>query len=101
MRVLLAALCFTATEPPGFGSTERMMCVSAPSLSLFYRQHINLVGGKSGGITDACKNAYSVGIYTVYGVPMTRGLFMNVKFCFVLCFYVSMEDCMQNRAAKN
>lgn len=44
MRVLLAAFCFTATEPPGFGSTERMMCVPVPCLSL-HRQHVNLPGG--------------------------------------------------------
>lgn len=40
MRVLLAVLCFTATEPSGFGSTERVMCVPAPSLPL-YRQHVD------------------------------------------------------------
>lgn len=36
-----------------------------------------------------------------YGLPMTCGLFMNVKFCPASCFHVCTEERMQIRAANN
>lgn len=61
MRVLLAALCFTATEPPGFGSTERVMCVPAPSLSL-YRQHVDF--WQVGSLVAICAFFFSSILYS-------------------------------------
>ena len=61
MRVLLAALCFTATEPPGFGSTERVMCVPAPSLCL-YRQHVDF--WQVGSLVAICAFFFSSILYS-------------------------------------
>lgn len=101
MSVLSAALCFTATEPLGFSSTERTLCVPAPSLRLFIvGMQISQVGSRLTLCSFAymCKHAWC----EPKSEPVT-GLFMNFQFCTRTeraCF-LWMEECMQSSVVSN